>query len=158
MPSCMSIMKIRRILLALLCVAGLVFCGIPIAYFVDQLSLDRNIPAPQIIDQAHNICLAFEGNEGSNESLYIFTHYCNIPLKRDSYGLFYDASTYIDMRETMECPWIEVADKDNDGHKEIYLVQDSFCKEFAHPWGKDPKRLTFRIDADGRFIEIAREE
>jgi hypothetical protein len=148
-------MKTRRILPALLCVAVLVFCGVPAAYFVNQLSL--SIPPPQIIDEVNNLCLDFEGNLGSNESALMFTHYCNIPVKRNLYGL-YDENTYIDMKETMECAWIEVADKDNDGHKEIYLVQDSFCKEFAHPWSKDPKQLTFRVDADGRFIEIAREE
>jgi hypothetical protein len=149
-------MKIWRIFLAISAIIVLGFCGISVAFVVDQLAL--NVPPTQIVDQAHNICLEFRSNEGSNESLYVFTHYCDIPLKRDSHGLLYDKSTYIDLRETMECPWIEVADKDNDGYKEIYLAQDWFCKEFAHPWGKDPKRLVFRLDSDGRFIEIAREE
>jgi len=141
-------------ILAVAVIAVVAFCGFGAAYFVDHLSL--NFPPPQIIDEAHNICLTFEDNPGSGEFAIMLTHYCNIPIK-SKYGL-YDESTYIDMKETMECAWIEVADKDNDGHKEIYLVQDSFCKEFAHPWGKDPKQLTFRVDADGRFIEIAREE
>jgi hypothetical protein len=146
-------MKIWRILLAVSGILVLAFCGIAAAYYIDHLSL--SFPPPQIIDEAHNICLKFEDNLGSGEFAIMLTHYCNIPIKSD-YGL-YDKSTYIDMKETMECAWIEVADKDNDGHKEIYLVQDSFCKEFAHPWDEDPRRLTFRIDEDGKFIEIARE-
>ena len=147
-------MKFRRILQVLLGVFALAFCGIPTAYFVDELSL--NAPSSQVVDKENNICLEFAGNLGSNESLYMFTHYCNVPLKRDSYD-FYDKSTYLDMQETMECPRIEVADKDNDGYVEVYLVQDWLCKEFAHPWGRDPKRLVFRIGADGKFVEIERE-
>ncbi len=103
------IMKIRRILLAFLCVFVLAFCGIPAAYIVDQLSMSMSIPSSQIVSEENNLCLEFEGNPGSNESIFMLTHYCNIPLKRDLYGL-YDKSTYIDMKETMECPRIEVAD------------------------------------------------
>jgi hypothetical protein len=148
-------MKIWRIFLAISGMVVLAFCGTAVAYYIDHLSL--NFPSPQIVDETHNICLDFEDNPGSGEFAIMLTHFCNVPIKSNLYGL-YDESTYIDMQETMECPWIEVVDKDNDGYKEIYLVQDWFCKEFAHPWGKDPKRLTFRIDADGRFIEVAREE
>ena len=110
-------------------------------------------PASQVISERFNLCLQFTGNPGSGEETLMFTHRCDVPLKKTDFGLMYDEQTFLDFHTTMECADIEVADRDNDGIKEIYAVQHWLCKQFAHPWKEDPVRAIYRIDSSGKFTE-----
>jgi len=110
-------------------------------------------PPSQVISEKLNLRIEFEGNPGSGEETLMYTRRCDIPLKKDKFG-FYDEHDYLDFHITMECPRIEVADKDDDGIKEVYATQEWLCKQFAHPWGKDLVKATYKIDQNGKFIEL----
>lgn len=84
----------------------------------------------------------------------MFTHRCDVPLKKTLFGSVFDEQTYLDFHATMECADIEVADRDNDGVKEIYATQQWLCKQFAHPWKEDPVKVIYKIDSNGKFTEI----
>jgi hypothetical protein len=127
-------------------------CGMA-AYLASIVFRSPNPPS-QIISERFNLCIAFEANLGSGEETLMFTHPCDVPLKKIDFGLLFDENTYLDFHMTMECADIEVADRDNDGIKEVYAVQQWLCKQFAHPWGKDPVKAIYRIDRDGRFTEL----
>jgi len=87
----------------------------------------------------------------------MFTYPCDFPLEFNAHlREIYDEETYFDITWTMECPVIQLTDIDSDGFREVHVTQDSLCKEFAHPWENDPKELVFKINEDGKFVEMVR--
>ncbi len=145
--------KLFRILRILIVVASLfTACGV-IAYIASVVFQSPN-PASQVISEQFGLCLDFVGNLGSGEETLMFTHRCDVPLRAVDFGLSYDERSYLDFRMTMECANIEVADRDGDGIKEVYAEQQWLCKQFAHPWSKDPIRAIYKIDQNGKFTEI----
>ncbi len=147
------IRKLLQILNVLIVISVLLVVCSMAAYFASIVFRSPEPPS-QVISEKFNLCLEFTGNPGSGEETYMFIHHCDVPLKKTDFDLLYDEQTYLDFHATMECADIEVADKDNDGIKEVYAVQQWLCKQFAHPWGKDPIRATYKIDQNGKFTEI----
>lgn len=129
----------------------MIICGMA-AYAASEV-FRAPIPPSQVISEKFNLCIHFEGNPGSGEERLMYTHRCNIALTKNQFGQ-YDEHDYLDFLSTMECPKIEVADRDNDGIKEIYAVQEWLCKQFAHPWEKDPAEMTYKIDQNGKISEV----
>ncbi len=140
-----------------LVVLMLLLFGGYVVFAIIGITYSPNVPIPGsiVVSANYNLCVDFVYNEGSGEFMYLFSHWCNAPLKLDNFH-YPTQSSYIDMRMTMECPQYEIADKNNDGISEIYITQNRPCKEFAHPWDNDPKQLAFTFASNGKFVDISR--
>lgn len=141
-----SLRRVLGVVALLLCSGYAVFAFIGITY-------SPNVPRSIVVDPKNNLCIGFEYNLGSGEFMYLFSYRCNEPLKLGDLG-FPAQDKYIDMRQTMECPQYEIADKNGDSIQEIYITRNWPCKEFAHPWDNDAGQLAFTLASDGKFIDI----
>ena len=144
--------KSRRLILVIAAIILLGPCGL-CGITVYGVMGPPEPPPHVVVSTKDNLCLEFTGQRGTQENYIMLTHHCDVPLVEEEFG-FYEKGTYLDAEGTIECAWIQIADKDNDGLQEVYAHQDPICKEFAHPLPPEPTDVIYKIGRDGKFAII----
>jgi hypothetical protein len=147
---CEPLRRILLVLLAILLLITLICCGVSVYGIIGP----PDPPERVVISSKDNLCLDFTPPTGTGEELTMFTHYCDVQLKKNQWGIVVpDKGTYLDVEYTMECPWVTISDKDGDGFQEITMHQDPVCKEFAHGYA-EATNVTYKVTKEGQIIVI----